>query len=64
MPHVGCNPDARCDAGEWKKESNLESPKKVIVIKWAKKKDHWRKTRSKSYEWSLSNHCAVSFARY
>ena len=38
MPHVGCNPDARCDAGKRKKESNLEAPEKVIVIKWAKKK--------------------------
>src|SRR6266446_8454484 len=39
MTHVGCNPDARRDTGEWKKKSNLEAPKKVIVIKWAKKKD-------------------------
>ena len=39
MPHVGCNPDARCHTGKRKKESNLEAPKKVIVIKWAKKKD-------------------------
>src|SRR5437660_11559739 len=38
MPHVGCNRDARCDAGKRKKESNLEAPEKVIVIKWAKKK--------------------------
>jgi hypothetical protein len=38
MPHVGCNPDARCHTGERKNESNLEAPKKVIVIKWAKKR--------------------------
>jgi len=38
MPHVGCNPDARCDTSQRKKESNLEAPKKVIVIKWAKEK--------------------------
>ena len=38
MPHIGRNPDARCHTGERKNESNLEAPKKVIVIKWAKKK--------------------------
>ena len=38
MPHVGRNPDARRDTGKRKKESNLEAPKKVIVIKWAKEK--------------------------
>jgi hypothetical protein len=38
MPQVGCNPDARRDTGKGKKESNLEAPKKVIVIQWAKKK--------------------------
>ena len=38
MTHVGCNPDARRDTGEWKKKSNLESPKKIIVIEWAKEK--------------------------
>jgi len=36
MPHIGCNPDGRRDTSERKKESNLEAPKKVIVIKWAK----------------------------
>src|SRR5438270_11193287 len=38
MPHVGCNPDARCDAGKRKKETKMEAPEKVIVIKGAKKK--------------------------
>ena len=38
MPHIGCNPDARYHTGERKNESNLEAPKKVIVIKWAKEK--------------------------
>jgi len=39
MPHLGRNPDAPRDTSQWKKESNLEAPKKVIVIKWAKQKD-------------------------
>ena len=38
MPHLGRNPDAPRDTSQRKKESNLEAPKKVIVIKWAKKK--------------------------
>ena len=39
MPHLGRNPDAPRDTSQRKKESNLEAPKKVIVIKWAKQKD-------------------------
>jgi len=38
MPHIACNPDARCHTGERKNESNLEAPKKVIVTERVEKK--------------------------
>jgi hypothetical protein len=38
MPHISCNPDARCDTGEGEKKSDLESPQKVFAIKGAKEK--------------------------
>ena len=43
MPHVGRDPNTRCDARNREKKSNLESPKKVVAIKRTKKKDACRK---------------------
>ena len=45
MPHVGCNPDTRCDAGKREKKSNLESPEKVVAIKRTKEKEARRKQK-------------------
>ena len=50
MPHVSCNPDARCDTGKGEKKSNLESPKKVLAIKWTEKKYAGRKQEQKAAE--------------
>jgi len=38
MPHISCNPDARCDTGKGEKKSNLKSPKKVLAVKRTKEK--------------------------
>jgi hypothetical protein len=43
MPHVGRDPNTRCDAGKREEKSNLEPPKKVVAIKRTKKKDTRRK---------------------
>jgi len=38
MPHISCNPNARCDTGKGQKKSNLESPKKALAVKGTKEK--------------------------
>jgi hypothetical protein len=57
MPHIGCDPEARRDAGKREQKSNLEPPKKVLAIQWTKKKDTRRKQQPEAGVFSTTMPC-------